>query len=147
MKPIFGLLFVVSCGAAQLCPPSWNTFQGKCYYYSGSHAVHWDSVAHECRSLNPAASPVSIHSQAENDYLLSLMHGNFAAIGLFRTGNTVNGLTNWEWMDGTELDFTKWTTPPTDNAYCGLLRYQESGDWAYDFHCVDPSPFFCQIEL
>jgi len=152
MKPIFGLLFVISCGATQLCPPSWSTFQEKCYYFSGIHTTTWDLVAQECRALHPGAAPVSIHSQAENDYLLSLMASTeyyflYALIGLFRTGNTKHGLTNWQWMDGTELNFTNWAGTPTDDAFCVLLGSQESGNWSDNFWCEVPWYFFCQIEL
>ncbi|GIY26325.1 c-type mannose receptor 2 [Caerostris darwini] len=84
---------------------SWIKFQGNCYLFRSSYGnrVSYYDAEDYCRSQG--AHLVSIHSEAENEFLLDTMEqGRFGGrlwIGL----NILAGKNNEQWSDGSPVDY------------------------------------------
>ncbi|XP_071501609.1 echinoidin-like [Diadema antillarum] len=109
-----------ACG----CPPLWTAFHGMCYRYFSAVRVTWEEAERQCQSFTKPCWDegattgqlghlVSIHSQEEMDFLITLFDsirnkrasGNqLAWIGL--NDKTTEG--SFVWSDGSEVNYTFW---------------------------------------
>jgi len=74
--------------------------------------MSWDEGYSTCLSLG--ADLVSVHSDEENTYIYILC-GSENACWLGFSDVIVEG--DWEWSDGSTVDFTKWEDGQPDNAW------------------------------
>ncbi|GFY44985.1 macrophage mannose receptor 1 [Trichonephila inaurata madagascariensis] len=114
---------------------SWIKFQGHCYLFQTSYRnrVSFYDAEDFCRSQG--AYLVSIHSEAENDFLLTTSEeGGFG--GRFWIGlNALVGKSNEQWTDGSGVDFLK--KVPKEfyvNEKCFILMRSQKG-WRPE-HCA-----------
>jgi len=128
-----------------VCPEGWSEFEGKCYYYSGFTKLPWASVAAACNSLVPGAVPASIHSDAQNAFLLSLQTGYQGPyIGLSRP----NSSAAWAWSDGSPLDYRNWGSgEPASSDLCVFINKNVDGGKWQGCDCDGVYPFACQADL
>merc|ERR1712117_531845 len=121
------------------CPDGWEVKPefGKCYYYI-DEGMTWSEANNMCKAfdLDGVATLTAVRSQAENDYVFSLMGGGW--IG--GTDQDEEGV--WRWVeDGSLVDdgsgsFTNWGEDEPDNGedYNCMSMYSGSGTW-YDTNC------------
>uniref|UniRef100_A0A914DGL4 C-type lectin domain-containing protein n=1 Tax=Acrobeloides nanus TaxID=290746 RepID=A0A914DGL4_9BILA len=65
-------------------------------------------------------SLVSIHSQAENDFIKAFLESKIAGhalIGLIKVQDESANQTEWKWLDGTKTDYTKWNPTEPNNVH------------------------------
>ncbi|PIK61424.1 hypothetical protein BSL78_01645 [Apostichopus japonicus] len=110
----------VACSFAA-CPSLWTEFDGTCYRYIGNPILNWQDAEAFC--VMEGSHLVSIHSQAEYDFVLTYWRSArdevknldiypfkgaakspFLHIGL--NDKMTNG--DFVWTDNTEVVFTDW---------------------------------------
>ena len=93
---------------AEDCYPGWSKFDNSCYKVLDNNGQHYskrDECNQEC--ISAGGMLTSIHSQAENDFLASLLPQNnnmYTWVGADEVGNK-----NFVWMDGTAWDYENWS--------------------------------------
>ena len=103
---------VVPLHSAFECPDwFWDKRFGACYFEPGGAWSYHEQLANCTRF---GASLVSIHDDEENAWINLLTFGSYQPyfIGLKRE----NCHAEWEWADGTPLDFTDWNEGKYQNA-------------------------------
>ncbi|XP_033980591.1 lactose-binding lectin l-2-like [Trematomus bernacchii] len=124
------------------CPMFWFSFNGRCYKYIATHST-WAAAELQC--LSQGANLVSIHSQAEQEFVRSLIK-NFDPA----EGNTWIGLSDvhqegsWMWSDGCAAKFFFWYAGQPDNT--GGLEHcvhPNSGQKWNDRQCSNTIPSVC----
>ena len=101
----------VALGSEVECPNlSWLKYQGACYFVPGGVWSYHEQLAN-CTGFG--ASLISIHNHYENALISVLTFGTNLPyfIGLKRE----NCDAEWEWADGTPLDFTYWNKSKHQN--------------------------------
>ena len=101
-----------------ICPLGWTEFQGNCYSFF-SYETSWINAEMYCREEN--SSLVSIHSQEENDFLLSL-----AGEVNFWIGGYWKGEDALFWTDFSENDFSDFYS----SYYTGCLYQYRGNGWS-----------------
>ncbi|XP_060038229.1 low affinity immunoglobulin epsilon Fc receptor [Erinaceus europaeus] len=106
------------------CPQQWANFQRKCYYF-GQGSKKWIQARQACRQLQ--GQLVSIHSQAEQDFLTKRASRTGSWIGL--RDLDVEG--DFIWMDEQPLNYSNWRPGEPNNASPGehCVMMQGSGQW------------------
>ncbi|XP_051566251.1 ladderlectin-like, partial [Myxocyprinus asiaticus] len=94
-----------------------------------------------CQSLD--ANLASVHSKAENDFLLSLLSvSGRAYIG----GHDGEQDGQWLWIDGTTFDYTNWCSAEPNNMggpeNCLEINWTVNRCWN-DLPCSYPMGFIC----
>ncbi|XP_067307964.1 type-2 ice-structuring protein-like [Pseudorasbora parva] len=112
MLRTFLLLFVIfSMGnAGKECPCGWAKFGVRCYKFF-PETVNWVTAQRNCQRFG--ANLVSVHSRAENDFLLSLLPSLSTRAWIGAHDGEIEG--QWLWNDGTEPDFTSWCVTEPNN--------------------------------
>ena len=84
----------------------WN---GKCYTFIKSK-LDWEGANDQCKDVSDGkATLVSIHSQEENDYVLSLFIDKGDMLAVWIGGIiTYPYVGKGTWIDGTPWNFTNW---------------------------------------
>nr|AAZ50391.1 snEchinoidin [Mesocentrotus nudus] len=148
------------------CPKLWTGFREHCYRFF-SHELIWQAAESFCRNFtvpslgewgevtgNRSGHLVSIHSQAEQDFVTALYEssrkkGDINAGHWFGLHDTATEGT-FEWTDGTPVDFTHWEPGQPDNEdytryhpdlseneNCGVMRSLSGNEWR-DGRCEQP---------
>ena len=117
--------------------------------------MNWDEASEQCKE-NSNGTLASVPSKETNDFLLSLIIGDYVWIG----GLDRNKERIWEWSDGTPWDYENWFvggippiwTPQPDNYkgieyHMGMLKFgnDASGQW-FDAPFSSKINFICQYE-
>ena len=95
----------------QRCPWGWCEQLGTCYAVTNISSPHYQYIRESCQET-PGADLVSIHSQAESNFAKKLWKSSVVnvndrlLIGLQQLKASLSG--QWEWADGSPLDFTNW---------------------------------------
>ncbi|XP_071501645.1 echinoidin-like [Diadema antillarum] len=148
-----------SCG----CPPLWTSFQGMCYRYFTTANVTWEEAERQCQSFTKPywdegattgqlGHLVSIHSQEEMDFLITLFESvrnkrssskHLVWIGL--NDRATEG--SFVWSDGSEVNFTFWRPNEPNNGslqqHCGHFRVAHDYKWD-DLQCVPNADFIVE---
>ncbi|XP_044195268.1 collectin-12-like [Thunnus albacares] len=128
------------------CPSEWANYRDNCYFFSKD--MHSFDEAKATCELN-SASLVIINDIEEQKWLKKQTFGK----GYFWIGLTDRAAENvWQWLDGTELTFTKWKPGQPDNwghghemgEDCAGLSHE--GLWN-DFFCEDHISYICEKEM
>ena len=88
------------------CDSGWHKFNGACFSLQ-TEKLEWNASKTHCRELREDSQLASIHSEAENNFVKTLLGGRSVWIGLEHTPRQ-DGLHVFSWLDGTPLDFTFW---------------------------------------
>ncbi|XP_041483463.1 echinoidin-like [Lytechinus variegatus] len=145
------------------CPSLWTSFGQHCYRYF-SYNMTWERAEQFCRGfsvpslgsgdpdMDSLGHLVSIHSQAENDFVFTLFKSSapkegskYMWIGLHDA--TLDG--SHAWVDGTDIRYTNWIPGQPDNVGredCSEIVNTRSGDWN-DVRCTftRASCFICKL--
>ncbi|XP_071956814.1 uncharacterized protein [Antedon mediterranea] len=111
-----------------------STFEDNCYKMECSTS-NYNNYVSNCQSMN--AEPVSIHSNAENEFLKEMCIDsgrNNVYMGLEAVGSTSGTLTDeqLDWNDGTPVDFIDVDAPDLDSRsseYCHAFDRSRSYHW------------------
>ena len=72
-------------GVISACPDGWEVKPefGKCYYYLNDDYYTWNETNNMCKALDTdkEATLASIRSQAENDFVFSLISSTYTWLG------------------------------------------------------------------
>lgn len=130
------------------CPPLWFSFRNRCYRYVSTPMTWADAELH---CVSQKANLVSIHSQAENNFVQSLIQ-----IFNHQQGLTWIGLSDaqkeggWMWSDGCPVNFLYWARGQPDNAggneNCGETNWGTERKWN-ERGCSAVHPFVCATRL
>ncbi|KTF81392.1 hypothetical protein cypCar_00046518 [Cyprinus carpio] len=143
------LVFIVfSMGNAEVeivekCPFGWTNFGVQCYKFF-SQSVNWITAERNCQSLD--ANLASVHSKAEQDFLLSLLPSSSTRCWIGCQDGVQEG--QWVWSDGTPYDFTYWGSGEPNNLgteNCGELNWS-SNRWN-DAACSTSLSYVCAKDL
>ena len=139
------LLFIVfSMGNAGVkkCPYGWKNFGVRCHKFF-SEAVSWVTAEKNCLSLD--AHLASVHSQIEQDFLLSLLPSSSTRCWFGAHDGNDKG--HWLWTDGTPLDYTNWGPgqPSSDNENCG--EFNLNPNLWNDARCSHTFAYVCAKDL
>ncbi|KAL1772868.1 low affinity immunoglobulin epsilon Fc receptor isoform X1 [Sigmodon hispidus] len=106
------------------CPKNWLHFQQKCYYF-GKGSKQWIQARFTCTDLEGRL--VSIHSQAEQDFLMKHSNKKDSWIGL----RDLDMEGQFIWMDGSPVDYSNWNPGEPNNAGQGedCVMMRGSGQW------------------
>ncbi|XP_067930634.1 macrophage mannose receptor 1-like [Watersipora subatra] len=126
---------------------NWRYFNDSCYYVS-DEKVSWHESNARCRGMG--AYLTSLHG---NDEINAIFRGHRLNNYLVAIGLTRLGLKNWEWVDGSPVDFAHWYKNEPNNfdesERCAFMftttRYGEyvKGTWN-DQHCGTLGGFVCK---
>lgn len=128
------------------CETGWSYFSQTRSCYRTLKNGYWYTAEEDCQAAG--AHLTSIHSQAENEFVMQISKEGFVAndasqpyIGLHRPNGT------WIWTDGSVSNYTNWhpgrpRTSPYDCAYVFADDYASNGGWlsswesgsCYDVH-------------
>ncbi|XP_063755522.1 lactose-binding lectin l-2-like [Eleginops maclovinus] len=95
------------------CPMFWFSFNNRCYKYVSTHLT-WAEAELQC--VSEGANLVSIHSQAEHEFVRSLIKNfdhleHYTWIGL----SDVHKEESWMWSDGCVDKFVFWYAGEPNN--------------------------------
>ncbi|XP_062590373.1 galactose-specific lectin nattectin-like, partial [Saccostrea cucullata] len=105
----------------------------------------WTQARSHCQGIG--ANLASIHSDAESLQLLSII-GRLTAQDFWIGLNDREKEGDWQWSDGTPLDYKKWLTSQPDNwqGYENCATYRRTNRGFNDLFCVTKLPFICKVE-
>ncbi|KAG1673047.1 Macrophage mannose receptor 1 [Nymphon striatum] len=123
----------------------WVSMNGFCYYVtkSSSEKLDWHAARTFCR--NNHGEMASLHSQAENDFLLRLIRKNPISLASVWIGLNSLGIENdFSWSDQSALNFVHWDSNPTEYGQerCGVM-VEPTGEWDQN-HCSKNYHFACK---
>jgi len=120
------------------CPPGWVSFAQKCFHLNPAVA-NFQGNQRYCNSLN--ASMVSIHSHAENNFVIGLSPTGWLGASTFGPS-----ITNFEWIDRSNANYSNFIDEQPHIACigkcCGL--FIDNGLWA-SHYCHVQLPQLCQM--
>jgi len=90
----------------------------------------WDEHSSNAQSLG--RNLVSIHSPSDNSYLKSEINLHFdGCVGFWLGGRRIGSSNQWEWVDGTNFDYTNWGTGEPSNSGGNENRIEmgDTGSW------------------
>ncbi|XP_067306937.1 type-2 ice-structuring protein-like [Pseudorasbora parva] len=142
----FLLLFVIfSMGnAGKVCPCGWTKFGLRCYKFF-PQTLNWVAAQRNCQSFG--ANLASVHSRAENNFLLGLLPYRSTYTWIGGHDGEIEG--QWLWTDRTAYDFTSWcvTEPNNQNVEnCLLISWTANYCWN-DMPCSSLMASICVADL
>ena len=122
-----------------MCVSGFSFFGGKCYKFFDT-VTDWDSARYQCQCQGNY-DLASITSEAENDFVKSLIGSNEVWIGL----NDKQTQETYVWSDGTAFSYTSWDTnqPGNTNQKQDCVAMRASGKWD-DLICTKDYRFVCE---
>ncbi|XP_051566428.1 ladderlectin-like [Myxocyprinus asiaticus] len=133
-------MFTLGNTTAEKCPFGWTPFGEQCYRFF-SQQVNWVTAEKNCLSLD--ANLASVHSKADNDFLLSLL----SVSGRSWVGGS-DGVQDgqWLWSDGTTFDYTNWCSiePNNNGGSENCLEINWTGNHCWnDITCSASMGYIC----
>ncbi|XP_072020213.1 macrophage mannose receptor 1-like [Amphiura filiformis] len=128
------------------CPPGWSLFDENCYYLEQTKKTY-DNARTSCEAFG--AKLTSIHSAEEQSY--HSMRVNTVNDWIWIGFHDITDEGQFEWEDGTPVDFTNWAPGQPDNwgdagEDCTHMRNGETqaGLWN-DLPCDYTSYYMCKL--
>jgi len=90
----------------------------------------WDEHNSGAHSLG--RNLVSIHSLSDNSFLKNLVNTYFnSCVGFWLGGRRIGISNQWEWVDGTNFDYTNWGTgqPSNTGGNENRITMEDTGSW------------------
>uniref|UniRef100_A0A4Q8K218 U36-Liphistoxin-Lth1b_1 n=2 Tax=Liphistius TaxID=62150 RepID=A0A4Q8K218_9ARAC len=148
-QTLFVTITIILLNSVQNCEhgSNWISFENSCYQLI-SDSKDWTSAQSFCRNIG--ANLASVHSDRETDFILRSINSdsnirryNTVWIGL----HALNIRDNFEWNDGSELDYRNWNSGEPNNDLnmpedCGQL-ITRNGFWN-DAPCSGKMGFVCK---
>jgi len=95
--------------APKVCTSGWKSFDGYCYSIHDRKGS-WKNAQMFCNDSN--SNLVSVHSEEESKFVVDLI--DYPSRNITKcvwTGGKKNyDINTWEWVDGSDYDFTHWNT-------------------------------------
>uniref|UniRef100_A0A673MXG5 C-type lectin domain-containing protein n=1 Tax=Sinocyclocheilus rhinocerous TaxID=307959 RepID=A0A673MXG5_9TELE len=146
------LLFIVfSMGNAEVdivekCPFGWTNFGVRCYKFF-SQSANWITAERNCQSLD--SNVASVHSKAENNFLLSLLPSSTTRCWVGTHDGEQEG--QWVCSDGSTYDYTNWCSAEPNNdgvENCGEININQMSNRCWnDQPCSSQTGFVCAKSL
>ncbi|XP_072044940.1 uncharacterized protein [Amphiura filiformis] len=140
-------VYMVDCseeaGDEGFCPDGWDPHGPFCYFVNVELRLSFNDAVFACQNMT--SNLTSIHSDEEQYYHLAIVRRTSQDlwIGLHDKTNEHE----FEWVDGTPLDFESWTPNQPDNHNlgedCVQLWSRGSGNWN-DSPCGSSLGFICK---
>ncbi|KAL3043980.1 hypothetical protein OYC64_003880 [Pagothenia borchgrevinki] len=123
------------------CRPFWYSFNGRCYKYIAAD-MDWADAEFHC--VSEGANLVSIHSQAEHEFVKSLIKNFHPAEGWTWIGlNDIPKEGRWMWSDGSAVNFVFWNSRQPDNKGNEDCVHTNFNHKWNDRSCSDTYPSVC----
>ncbi|KAL8575205.1 hypothetical protein ACOMHN_042326 [Nucella lapillus] len=125
------------------CPRGWRGFNGQCYVFSYVHRVNWKTAFSRCTQYG--AAMVSIHNDAENKFVFSLLPNSYHGvtwIGL----NDQSQEGSFLWTDSSAVTYTQWNNHEPNNIHnedC-VIMYRNARWTDYKCTSTNVDGFFCK---
>jgi hypothetical protein len=111
------------------CDVGWKTYDGHCYKFTTSTQT-WDAGKTLCQA--EGADLVSIHSAAEHAFVVEIRPVDYDFyVGLRRITPSSS---EWEWSDGTPVDYTNWYPGEPNNAGGIEECAKPAPSWSYQWN-------------
>ncbi|KAK1886147.1 Lactose-binding lectin l-2 [Dissostichus eleginoides] len=126
------------------CPMFWFSFNNRCYKYIATHLTWADA---ELQCVSDGANLVSIHSQAEHEFVKKLIKNFDVAEGWTWIGlNDLHKQRGWMWSDGCAAKFFFWygEEPNTIGSHCIHTNYHQKWD---EWPCSKTIPSVCASRI
>ena len=131
-----------------MCTPSdWVYFNNSCFKVF-KEELNWFDAHRPCTSNKSTLT--SIHSAEENNFLRKTGQASISSawIELFNLNSTDR---NYEWVDGSMVDFRNWNVDEPNNAYSGENCTELSVNWNRgkwnDNSCYSKRAYVCGKKL
>eukprot|EP00638_Chattonella_subsalsa_P011469 CAMPEP_0117797624 /NCGR_PEP_ID=MMETSP0948-20121206/12643_1 /TAXON_ID=44440 /ORGANISM="Chattonella subsalsa, Strain CCMP2191" /LENGTH=277 /DNA_ID=CAMNT_0005629063 /DNA_START=107 /DNA_END=940 /DNA_ORIENTATION=- len=130
--------YAVSQDHSPVCPPNYQAFEKKCYFFS-SESLSFENAVLACK--NTGGNLASITNSSENEFIFSQLSA-VSWIGY----NDIKEEGIFEWVDNSTTAFENWNGPQPDdfqgNEDCATMRLQD-GQWN-DRRCLAHLPYICK---
>ncbi|XP_041483073.1 echinoidin-like [Lytechinus variegatus] len=148
------------------CPTYWTAFGQNCYRFFAYNKT-WEDAENYCQSysvpslgsggtvIDSLGHLVSIHSQEEQNFISTVFTTSrkkeTAPTAMWLGLHDISTEGEFEWTDGTPMDFTKWSPGQPDDYRtredCGQMRSDYGNNLWNDVGCQSGSiPFFiCKL--
>ncbi|XP_063967633.1 echinoidin-like [Lytechinus pictus] len=161
------VIIVAACSTGVLagccCPTYWSAFGQNCYRFFASNKS-WEDAENSCQSysvpslgsggtiIDSVGHLVSIHSEEEQNFVSTVFRDKRlktapTAMWLGLHDTSTEG--EFEWTDGTPMDFTKWSPGQPDNwrtlEDCGQMRSDYGNNLWNDAGCQNVPYFICKL--
>uniref|UniRef100_A0A8B9P6K9 C-type lectin domain-containing protein n=1 Tax=Apteryx owenii TaxID=8824 RepID=A0A8B9P6K9_APTOW len=138
------------------CAKGWFPFDGRCYGFFPQE-LSWRRAEGFCQRLGTRTHLASIHSEEEHQAIISMLASSQPYsdseeeeaddevwIGLHRP----LGRRNWEWSDGTKMDYGSWYREVFSRrrACAALEDTTDFATWDIEL-CSDRKPFICEYRI
>ncbi|XP_013801306.2 struthiocalcin-2 [Apteryx mantelli] len=139
------------------CAKGWFPFDGRCYGFFPQE-LSWRRAEGFCQRLGARTHLASIHSEEEHQAIISMLASSQPYsdseeeeeaddevwIGLHRP----LGRRNWEWSDGTKMDYGSWYREGFSRrrACAALEDTTDFATWDIEL-CSDRKPFICEYRI
>ncbi|KAF4111753.1 type-2 ice-structuring protein-like isoform X1 [Onychostoma macrolepis] len=130
-------------GIDKNCHYGWTPFGDRCYKFF-SQSISW--IAAERKCIDQHANLASVHSELENDFLLSLVPSSKRCWFGVHDGVQEGA---WLWSDGTPYDYTNWCADEPNNINvenCGEISWTSDRCWN-DAGCSASVGYVCAKDL
>eukprot|EP00746_Dinoflagellata_sp_MGD_P004126 gnl/MRDRNA2_/MRDRNA2_107984_c0_seq1.p1 gnl/MRDRNA2_/MRDRNA2_107984_c0~~gnl/MRDRNA2_/MRDRNA2_107984_c0_seq1.p1 ORF type:complete len:303 (-),score=70.58 gnl/MRDRNA2_/MRDRNA2_107984_c0_seq1:59-967(-) len=121
----------------QACDRGWSLFTAFCYKHFWTMAT-WFEAEKSCREHD--SNLVSIHSEAENQFVFQLTGGLTAWIGY----TDLDKDTHYQWSDSTQDDFTNWAKNCTGREHEPDCQPEKKQQQWYDWDGQDAGTYVCK---
>ncbi|XP_077992102.1 uncharacterized protein LOC144446224 [Glandiceps talaboti] len=148
---VFAMFFkeTVDTSDEDLCDSGWTHYGNGCYQIYEDTKTWFEAVA-ACRALDDDADLISIHSYDETMHALSMSRWTFANTDYWIGAHDLNEEDEWEWIDGSPFDYTRWYSGEPSNGNgvedCAALRWSTDGTWN-DASCSGSKGYICKYPL
>ncbi|XP_043086846.1 ladderlectin-like [Puntigrus tetrazona] len=122
------------------CQDGWTNFEVRCYKFF-PQASNWISAEKSC--IGQHANLASVHTEQENDFLLSLLPSSSTRCWIGVQDAVQEG--EWLWSDGTAYTFTNWCPNEPNNLNgenCGEINWTSKRCWN-DAGCTNSMGYIC----
>ncbi|XP_072021157.1 lymphocyte antigen 75-like [Amphiura filiformis] len=127
------------------CPDGWEYFNGFCYHFDpDARAMSWENAQQECQD-NFGTDLVSVHSHAEQEYVMSMASSLYSASTLW-LGMQADSDGSFMWIDDSLVDYVKWNSGQPSMSHCVEMSLHHGGEWSTD-DCMDNNPYVCKAPV
>ncbi|CAL1540731.1 unnamed protein product [Lymnaea stagnalis] len=153
-------VYNTSCANVPKCPPTStkNTLNNvtSCYTFHVT-ALSWKDAYDVCRREGPHSGLVSVDTQEEQNFLVSVINHDPALTvvgqnGFYTSGSDYGREHNFAWTDSGSQRSVSWpgwhTGQPNNvggNQNCLLMQYPADGYTWGDIECDSKHPFICEV--
>ena len=120
----------------------WYYYDGQCWLFPpADEKAPFQAAQDKCQEGNPKGNLVSIHSERDNN-IIKYVTEHDVWIGL-----KINSKDNYEWLDGSLVDYQAWKDGEPNNVETEQCtsQSQKDGNW-YSDNCDESKSFTCRFK-